>query len=136
LARRLDPQLSIRLEIEVTSQFQYGDTIGMRRGHDLLACFITHTRTYSADEAPHFMKIVLTLMDHSLTVAEILPHLFAFAGREQLDTVSFRTPTRYVRAYRELVAAGFQVFHSDLRMTLTGYEEIADPQNFYLCKWE
>lgn len=136
LSRRLDTHLSIRREIEVTSQFQYGDTIFVRRGRELLACFLVHTKMYSADEVPRFMKIVVTLMDAGLAVAEILPHLFAFAARESLDTISFRTPTRYVRAYSELIAAGFQVFHSDLRMTLEGYEEVADPKNFYLCKWE
>ncbi len=136
LARRLDPHLSVRPEIEVTHQFNYGDTIFARRGRDLLACFITHNKTYSENEMPRFMKIVVSLMDTSLSVAEILPHLFAFAAHENLDTISFRTPTRYLRAYSELVAAGFKVFHSDLRMTLEGYEEAADPKNFYLSKWE
>ena len=136
LARRLDPHLSIRAEIEVTQQFSYGDTIFVRRGREVLACFIAHTKTYSEDETPHFMKIVVSLMDASLSVGEILPHLFAFAVREDLGTISFRTPTRYLRAYSELVAAGFKVFHSDLRMTLEGFEEVADAKNFYLCKWE
>jgi len=136
LARRLDPHLSIRPEIEVTQQFDYGDTIFVRHGRDMLACFIAHVKTYSEDEAPRFMKVVVTLMDASLAVAEILPHLFAFAARGNLDTISFRTPTRYLRAYSELIVAGFKVFHSDLRMTLEGYDEIADPKNFYLSKWE
>jgi len=136
LARRLDPHLSIRPEIEVTHQFHYGDTIFVRRGREMLACFITHNKTYSEEEVPRFMKIVVSLMDASLSVGEILPHLLAFAVRENLDTISFRTPTRYLRAYSELVAAGFKVFHSDLRMTLEGYDEIADPKSFYLSKWE
>jgi predicted N-acetyltransferase YhbS len=136
LARRLDPHLSVLPEMELTHQFQYGDTLCLRRGRELLACFVVHTKTYSEDETPRFMKVVLTLMEPALSIAEILPHLFAWAGREKLDTVSFRTPTRYKRAYAELIAAGFQVFHSDLRMTLEGYEEVADPQGFYLSKWE
>ncbi len=136
LARRLDPHLSARPEIELTRQFQYGDTLCVRRGRELLACFVVHIKTYSEDETPRFMKGVLTLMEPALSIAEILPHLFSWASREKLDTVSFRTPTRYKRAYAELIAAGFQVFHSDLRMTLEGYEEVADPQSFYLSKWE
>ena len=136
LARCIDPHLSIRAEIEVTSQFNYGDTIFVQRGRELLACFIAHTKTYSEDETPHFMKIVLTLMEAALSVGEMLPHLFAFAAREKLNTISFRTPTRYSRAYSELIAAGFKVFHSDLRMTLEGYEEVADQKSFYLSKWE
>ena len=136
LARRLDPHLSVLREIELTHQFHYGDTLCLRRGRELLACFVVHTKTYSEDETPRFMKFVLTLMEPALSIAEILPHLFAWANRENLDTVSFRTPTRYKRAYAELLATGFQVFHSDLRMTLEGYEEVADPQNFYLSKWE
>lgn len=136
LARRLDPYLSLRPEIEVTRQFDYGDTILLRRGEEVLACFIAHVKTYSEDETPRYLKIVCTLMDTALSVAEILPHLLAFAVRHDLDIISFRTPTRYQRAYSELIAAGFKVFHSELRMTLTGYEEVADPQNFYLSKWE
>ena len=136
LARRLDPHLSIRPEIEVTQKFDYGDTILVRRGHEVLAGFIAHVKTYSEDEVSRYMKIVFTLLDTSLSVAEILPHLFAFAMRHNLDIISFRTPTRYLRAYRELIATGFKVFHSDLRMTLEGYDEVADPQNFYLSKWE
>jgi hypothetical protein len=136
LARRLDPHLSVLREIELTRQFQYGDTLCVRRGRELLACFVVHTKTYSEDESPRFMKVVVSLLEPALAIAEILPHLFAWANREKLDTVSFRTPTRYKRAYAELIAAGFHVFHSDLRMTLEGYEEVADPESFYLSKWE
>ncbi|MDZ7292086.1 MAG: GNAT family N-acetyltransferase [candidate division KSB1 bacterium] len=136
LARRIDPHLSIRPEIELTWRFQYGDTMCVRHGNELLACFIAHTKTYSEEEAPRYMKIVFALMDASLSTGEILPHLFAWAKRRGLDTISVRTPTRYHRAYSELIAAGFRVFHSDLRMTLEGYEEEADPGSFYLSKWE
>jgi GNAT superfamily N-acetyltransferase len=136
LGRRLDPHLSIRPEIELTRQSQYGDTICVRHGRELLACFVVHTKTYSEDETPHYLKIVMTLMDSKLSIGEILSPLFAFAHRQGLVAISFRTPARYHRAYAELIAAGFQVFHGDLRLTLEGYEEVANPKGFYLSKWE
>jgi hypothetical protein len=117
-------------------QFQYGDTLCLRRGRELLACLVIHTKTYSEEEAPRYLKITLMLMDPALSVGEMLPHLFVWATREHLDTISIRTPTRYYRAYTDLIAAGFQVFHSDLRMTLAGYHEVADPKSFYVSKWE
>ena len=136
LARRIDPCLSIRTEIEVTGHFHYGDTMCVRRENELLACFVVHTKTYAEDEVCRYMKIVVSLMETALSIAELLPYFFMWAGRENLDILSFRTPTRYARAYTELINAGFEVFHSELRMTLDGYEEVADPQRFYLCKWE
>jgi GNAT superfamily N-acetyltransferase len=136
LARRIDPHLSIRPEIELTCRFEYGDALCIRGGRGLLACLIIHTKTYSEEEVPRYMKITQMIVDPALSVDEIVPHLFAYATREHLDTISIRTPTRYYRAYTELVAAGFQVFHSELRMTLEGYHEVADPRSFNLSKWE
>lgn len=136
LARRIDPHLSIRPEIEVTCQFQYGDALCILRGRQMLACLVIHTKTYSEEEDPRYMKIVQMIVDPVLSVAELLPHLFEYAARKYLDTISVRTPTRYYRAYNELIATGFHVFHSDLRMTLEGYHEVADPRNFNLSKWE
>lgn len=136
LARRIDPHLSIRSEIDITCQFQYGDALCLRRGEELLACLLIHTKTYSEEEDPRYMKVTQMIMAPQLSAGEILPHLFAYAMRQRLDTITIRTPTRYYRAFAELVAAGFFIFHSDLRMTLEGYHEVADPRHFNLSKWE
>jgi hypothetical protein len=136
LARRIDPHLAIRHEIELACRFQYGDALCLRDGQQLLACVIAHSRTYSDEETPRYLKVVMMLMDAALSLREILPQLFVMAAKKGLDSIGIRTPTRYARAYLELINAGFQIFHSDLRMTLEGYHEVADPKNFYLCKWE
>jgi ribosomal protein S18 acetylase RimI-like enzyme len=138
LARRIDPHLAISGEIELADRFKYGDALCVWEGENLMACVLGHTEPYSDDEAVRYLKIMTLLIapGDSNLLSLVVPLLFDWAGRKNLDTVSIRTPTRYYRAYRALLALGFRVFHSELRMTLKGYHEQADPREFYLSKWE
>lgn len=135
--RKLDPYLSLTREIELTRQFDYGDALLVRHAQrGLIGCAVAHSETYSAEEPRRFLKVNALLLDETMALMPMLQLLFAWATREGLNSISVRTPTRYYLAFAELLRCGFRVFHSDLRMTLQGYHEIALPESFYLSKWE
>jgi hypothetical protein len=104
----------------------------------LAACIVAHTETYSPDETARPLKIVMLLVhpERTARLPELLPLLFTWAGQQQLASISVRTPTRYQHAYRALIEAGFRVSHAELRMTLEGHHEQADPEHCNLTKWE
>lgn len=135
--RKLDPNLSLAREVELTRQFDYGDALLVRHPQrGLIGGALGHSETYSAEEPRRFLKINALLLDETMALRPMLRLLFAWATREGLPMISIRTPTRYYLAYSELLRCGFTVFHSDLRMTLQGYHEVALPESFYLSKWE
>lgn len=138
LARAIDPNLWLQSEIALIRQFQYGDVLYVRDNRRLIACVVAHTETYSPEETARPLKIIMLLVhpQQNALLPDLLPLLFRWAERKQLTSISVRTPTRYQRAYRTLIDAGFRVAHAELRMTLEGYHEQAHPDHCNLMKWE
>jgi ribosomal protein S18 acetylase RimI-like enzyme len=138
LARANDPHLSLGEEIERIDRFKYGDTMFVFEHNRLLACALGHTETYFDEEPARYLKILLMLLKSGgyELAGQVVAMLCSWASQKSLDTVCIRAPLRYFRSYRQLLALGFRVFHAELRMTLKGHHEAADPRNFYLSKWE
>lgn len=138
LAQAVDPNLRLQSEIALIRQFQYGDALYVRDNGKLAACIVAHTETYSPEETARPLKVVMLLVhpQQSDLLTDLLPLLFKWAEQKQLTGISVRTPTRYQRAYRTLIEAGFRVAHAELRMSLEGYHEQANPDHCNLMKWE
>lgn len=138
LAAALDPCLRLRHEIGLIHQFGYGDTLYVRSDGALAACVVAHTETYSPEETARHLRIVMLLVhpQHTALLAEVPALLLAWAEQKQNTCVTIRTPTRYAHAYRMLLETGFRITHAELRMTLAGYHEQADPGHCNLMKWE
>jgi len=138
LARENDPHLTLREEIERIDQFKYGDTMLVFEDHKPVACVLGHTETYFDEEPARYLKVLLMLLkpEWRELPGHLVALLSAWANRKSLDTVCVRVPLRYHRAYRKLLALGFRIFHAEMRMTLRGHHEVADPKRFYLSKWE
>ena len=138
LARENDPHLSVSEEIDRIDRFKYGDTMFVWENGKLSACMLGHTETYFDEEPARYLKIILMLLksDWRELPVHVTSCLFSWANHRSLDTVCIRAPLRYYRAYRNLLALGFRIFHAEMRMTLAGHHEQADPQKFYLSKWE
>ncbi len=138
LARENDPHLSAGEEMDRLDRFKYGDTVFVFAEGKLQACMLGHTETYFPEEPARYLKIILMLMKPEWR--ELPGHAVAllctWASQKSLDTVCVRVPLRYGRAYRKLLGLGFRVFHAEMRMTLKGHHETADPKSFYLSKWE
>jgi hypothetical protein len=59
-----------------------------------------------------------------------------FARRSGTRRVAFRVQGEYDGLYRRLIAMGARVRWTDLRMTLTGYEERKPERGVVLSNWE
>lgn len=60
----------------------------------------------------------------------------AWAQRLAIRRLAVRCQTAYGDAHRALVAGGFRVRWSDLRMTLAGYPEHHPPVGIIWSNWE
>jgi hypothetical protein len=60
----------------------------------------------------------------------------AAAGQEGIGNVAFRCQTVYDWTLRRLVARGYRVRWSDLRMTCVGYPERAPASGVVFSNWE
>jgi len=138
LARENDAQLTLGAEMDRIDRFKFGDTMFVFEAGKLRACMLGHTETYFAEEPARYLKIILMVLppDWRELPGQAVSLLNSWAMHKSLDTVCVRAPLRYHRAYRKLLALGFRVFHAEMRMTLKGHHETADPKNFYLSKWE
>ena len=60
----------------------------------------------------------------------------AAAARAGIRRVAIRCQTRYAEAFRRLVARGYRVRWTDLRMTYEGHSEPQSPAGVLFSNWE
>ena len=133
-------------EIELTTELGLGDTVLVEResrgrggaadGEALDAFVLWHSAPL-AEGRPRDELRVLKLaardapaFEAALTAAE------AAAARASIRRVSVRCQTAYDDAYRRLVARGYRVRWTDLRMTAEGYPEPRPSQGVLFSNWE
>jgi len=139
LAQGTDRLLRVSKEIEIVSGHGFGDAMLLLQHDRPIGFALAHTEKYYALESRHYVKVYLGALHPGSGEHEFgafLHMLERWARRIGLKILVLRVSTRYHKAYHWLVKQNFYASHTDLRMTLAGYEEQAQPDRFYLNKWE
>ena len=139
LARGADSRLQIGREIEIVSDHGFGDAVLMFKSGQPIGFALAHTEKYYALESRHYVKVYLAALQPNCQESdfvEFLHMLENWSRKIKLKILVLRVSTRYRKTYQWLVKQNFYASHTDLRMTLAGYEEQAHPDQFYLNKWE
>jgi len=137
--RRLTDQLASGVdfsrEISLTRDLGIGDTTLVREGTELVAFALWHSTPLAAGRAKDEVR-VLKLVASSLGAFEqLLDALHGTAAAERVGRLAIRCQTEFADAYLRLIAAGYRVHWTDLRMILRGFPQ--DPrQGVVLSNWE
>ena len=130
------PGVDFAREIELTLELNLGDVVIVEQGGTLAGFALCHAAPLAEgggrDEAR-----VLKLGARDLGALEmVVVAAGAWASRQAIRRIAVRCQTAYGDAYRTLIAQGFRVRWSDLRMTLTGYPEARPNDGVIFSNWE
>ena len=136
LTEALAPGVDFTREIALTRDLGIGDTTLIRDGGELLAFALWHSTPLAAGRAKDEVRI-LKLVAGSLTAFDrLLDALHGTAAGERVGRIAIRCQTGYAEAYLRLIAAGYRVHWTDLRMILHGYPQQQPGQGVMLSNWE
>jgi len=137
LARTVAPGTDFTAQVLLTTELEAGDVTLVRQGGELTGFALWHSLPLASGRPRDELR-VLKLVARDLRALEALVDgLQADAVGERLRRVAIRCQTAYTDAYLHLVARGFRVHWTDLRMTLPTHAESA-PQGagVVLSNWE
>ncbi len=136
LTEQLAPGVDFTREIALTRDLGIGDTTLLRDGGELLAFALWHSTPLAAGRAKDEVRI-LKLVARSLRDFErLLDALQGTAAGERVGRIAIRCQTEYADAYLRLIAAGYRVHWTDLRMILHGFPQSHPRHGVVLSNWE
>jgi GNAT superfamily N-acetyltransferase len=135
LTGELAPGVDFSREITLTRDLGIGDTTLLRDGGELLGFALWHSTPLAAGRGKDEVR-VLKLVARSLAGFErLLDALHGTAAGERVGRISVRCQTEYADAYLRLIAAGYRVHWTDLRMILQGFPA-PGAEGIVLSNWE
>jgi hypothetical protein len=136
LTDELAPGVDFTREIVLTRELGIGDTTLLRDAGELLGFALWHSTPLAAGRAKDEVR-VLKLVARSLGAFDaLLDALHGTAAGERVGRIAIRCQTDYAEAYLRLVAAGYRVHWTDLRMVLLDYPQPQAQQGIVLSNWE
>jgi GNAT superfamily N-acetyltransferase len=137
LSHAVRPDCDYSREIALTVRHGLGDLLVMRDDGGALEGFALYHDAPLVEgrsrEELRVLKLVLGRQESMPRMAELLT---AQARRSGTLRAAVRVQGEFRAAFRTLVARGARVRWTDLRMTLSGYDEVAPARGVALSNWE
>jgi GNAT superfamily N-acetyltransferase len=123
-------------EIELTAELGLGDTVLVAGEHELGAFALWHSASLAAERQSDELRVLKLVARDAAAFESALQAVEASAARVGLRRVAIRCQSRYEQAFRGLIARGYQVRWTDLRMHLDGYPERVPADGVLFSNWE
>jgi GNAT superfamily N-acetyltransferase len=136
LAESLAPGYDFTREIELTAQLGLGDTVLVSGSGGLAAYALWHTASLAAERSTDELRVLKLAARDADAFERVVGAVEACAAHAGLRRVAIRCQSRFEGAFRALMARGYQVRWTDLRMHLEGYPERPVPEGVLFSNWE
>jgi GNAT superfamily N-acetyltransferase len=136
LVESLLPGVDFTREIMLTRELAIGDTTMIREGGELVAFALWHSTPLAAGRPKDELRVLKLVARDPATFDRLLDALPAAAAGERVGRIAVRCQTDFASAYLRLVARGYRVHWTDLRMTLEGFGQRAPTQGIVMSNWE
>ena len=136
LADRLVPGVDFTREIVLTRDLGIGDTTLLRDAGELLGFALWHSTPLAAGRAKDEVRVLKLVARDLAAFDRLLDSLQATAASERVGRIAIRCQTEYAEAYLRLIAAGYRVHWTDLRMVLQDYPQTQPREGIVLSNWE
>ena len=136
LAESLAPGYDFTREIELTTQLGLGDTVLVSGSGGIAAYALWHTASLAAERTTDELRVLKLAAQGADAFERVVGAVEACAAHAGLRRVAIRCQSRFEGAFRALMARGYQVRWTDLRMHLEGYPERPVPEGVLFSNWE
>jgi GNAT superfamily N-acetyltransferase len=123
-------------EIQLTDELALGDTMLLYKRDELIGFALCHTAPLVEGRAREDLRVLKLALRDLAHFDEMIRLLSDLARRSGTRRVSVRVQGDYDDAYQRLIGLRGRVRWSDLRMTLSGYEERRAQRGLVLSNWE
>jgi GNAT superfamily N-acetyltransferase len=123
-------------EIELTAELALGDAVLVSDGSGLAAMALWHSASLAADRTSDELRVLKLAALDAAAFESVLTAIESSAMHVGLRRVAIRCQSRFDHAFRALIARGYQVRWTDLRMHLDGYSEPAVVDGVLFSNWE
>ncbi len=135
-AESLAPGYDFTREIELTAQLGLGDTVLVSGSGGLAAYALWHSASLAAERSTDELRVLKLAARNADAFERVVAAVEACAAHAGLRRVAIRCQSRFEGAFRALMARGYQVRWTDLRMHLEGYAERGVPEGILFSNWE
>jgi GNAT superfamily N-acetyltransferase len=136
LTEALLPGVDFTREIALTRELDIGDTTLVREGGELIAFALWHSTPLAAGRPKDELRVLKLVARDAAAFDRLLDALPAAAAAERVGRIALRCQTEFASAYLRLVARGYRVHWTDLRMTLDGYARRNPVSGVVMSNWE
>lgn len=136
LTDALLPGVDFTRELALTRDLGIGDATLIREAGELVGFALWHSTPLAAGRPKDELRVLKLVARDLRTFDRILDALPAAAARERVGRVAVRCQTEYVAAYQRLVARGYRVHWTDLRMLLPAPPWRAVRDGIVMSNWE
>jgi GNAT superfamily N-acetyltransferase len=123
-------------EIRLTAQLGLGDVSLVDRDDGLAAVVLWHSAPLAEGRPKDEVRVLKLAARDARAFEAAVAATEAAAARLGIRRVAIRCQTRYDDAFRRLVARGYRVRWTDLRMTYDGYAEPHPAGGVLFSNWE
>ncbi|MGN6391750.1 MAG: GNAT family N-acetyltransferase [Gemmatimonadales bacterium] len=132
----ITPGVDFTREIALTRDLGIGDTTLVRDQGELVAFALWHSTPLAAGRTKDEVRVLKLVARSTAAFERLLEALHGTAVRERVGRLAIRCQSDFSDAYLRLVAAGFRVHWTDLRMLLHGYPQAPAGPGLVLSNWE
>jgi hypothetical protein len=136
LVESMAPGYDFTREIQLTAELGLGDTVLVPGGNGLNAFALWHSASLAAERISDELRVLKLAARDAAAFEAALAAVEASAAHAGLRRVAIRCQSRFDQALRTLIARGYQVRWTDLRMHLDGYPESAVEHGVLFSNWE
>lgn len=136
LTERLRPGVDYTRELVLTRELRLGDTSMVREGSELIGFALWHSTPLAAGRPRDELRVLKVAARDVDALALVIAAVDGAAREERLRRVSLRCQTAYAEAYAMLIASGFRVHWTDLRMTWGEFREPVAEPGVVMSNWE
>jgi GNAT superfamily N-acetyltransferase len=132
----LAPGYDFRRELELTLELGLGDIVMVRADGALAGFALCHAAPLAEGGGRDEARVLKVAVRDLSALDAVIAAASAWASRLAIRRIAVRCQTAYGDAYRALIAHGFRVRWSDLRMTMADYPEQRPATGLLWSNWE
>jgi GNAT superfamily N-acetyltransferase len=136
LLHALAPGYDFTREIQLTSDYDLGDTVLLLAGGEVRAFALCHVAPLAEGRPRDELRVLKLVARDDTALEELLPELLAMARRAGTRRMAIRAQGAYSGAYRTLINRGARVRWTDLRMTAFARPEPQPSEGVVFSNWE
>ena len=123
-------------EILLTAELGLGDTSLIESATGLDALAVWHSAPLADSRTRDEVRVLKLAARDDAAFEAAIAAVEAAAAKAGIRRIAIRCQSRYVEAFRRLIARGYRVRWTDLRMTYEAYPERHAAQGVLFSNWE